>query len=195
MLFDSHSELQGKHAFLSASKYHWVNYDVEKLDAIYRSSQAAQRGTELHKLAHDLIRLGIRLPNEKKSLSQYVNDALLHNMVSEQILFYSDNCFGTADTIAFDKQMLKIHDLKNGLIPGSMHQLEIYAALFCHEYGVRPGDIDIVLRIYQNDEVLESSPTVDVIAHIMSQIVIFDKRIELLRSEVGDGWRLQLRRR
>jgi hypothetical protein len=187
MLFDSHSELTGKHAFLSASSYHWVNYDVEKLDAIYRNSQAAQRGTELHHLAHDLIRLGIRLPNEKKSLSQYVNDALLHNMVSEQILFYSDNCFGTADTIAFDNRMLKIHDLKTGLIPGSMHQLEVYAALFCLEYGVRPGDIDIVLRIYQNDEVLESSPTVDVIAHIMSKIVIFDKRIEMLKLEVGHG--------
>jgi hypothetical protein len=80
--------------------------------------------------------------------------------------------------------MLRIHDLKSGVISGSMHQVEIYAALFCLEYGFKPGEIEIELRIYQNDEILISDPeeTVDIVAHIMSKIVVFDRRIELLRE-------------
>ena len=31
MNFNKHYSLEGKHAFLDASKYHWVNYDNDKL--------------------------------------------------------------------------------------------------------------------------------------------------------------------
>ena len=31
MIWNDHSKLEGKHAFLSASKYSWVNYDENKL--------------------------------------------------------------------------------------------------------------------------------------------------------------------
>ena len=27
MIFNKHSALEGQHAFLGASKYHWINYD------------------------------------------------------------------------------------------------------------------------------------------------------------------------
>ena len=30
MNFNRHSNIEGKHAFLGASKYHWINYDEEK---------------------------------------------------------------------------------------------------------------------------------------------------------------------
>ena len=183
MLFKSHSDLIGKHAVLSASKYHWINYDPEKLDAYFKNSLAAKRGVELHEFAHHAIYLGIKLPRTRNSLNQYVNDALGYRMATEQVLWYSDNCFGTADAIAFRDAYLRIHDLKTGDNPGSFHQLEVYAALFCLEYGVKPGEIEIELRIYQKDEVAVCVPDVDTIAHIMSKIVAFDRRIDQLRAE------------
>jgi hypothetical protein len=98
-------------------------------------------------------------------------------MATEQVLYFSPYCFGTADTISFNRDTLRVHDLKTGVIAGSIHQLEVYAALFCLEYGFKPGLIEIILRIYQNDEVLEERPDVDVIAHIMSKIIVFDQKI------------------
>jgi hypothetical protein len=180
VLFNPHSSLQGSHAFLSASKYHWINYSDEKLVEVWNNSQAAKRGTELHALAHELIRLGVKLPRTTATLNMYVNDGIGFRMVTEQVLFYSSNIFGTADSIAFSKRVLRIHDLKTGLIAGSIHQLEIYAAIFCLEYDYKPGEITIVLRIYQNDEIIEVEADVDVIAHIMSKIINFDKLITTL---------------
>jgi uncharacterized protein DUF2800 len=182
VIFNTHSHLAGQHAFLGPSKYHWINYDPEKLDEVFLNSQAAARGVQLHAFAHEAIRLGIKLPRSDKTLNSYVNDAIGFRMVPEQILYYSENCFGTADTIMFRRNVLRIHDLKTGVVSGSMHQVEIYAALFCLEYGFKPGEIEIELRIYQDDEVLVSNPEVDIIAHIMSKIVVFDRRIELLRE-------------
>ena len=62
-----------------------------------------------------------------------------HN--GEQALYYSDNCFGTADAISFKKNFLRIHDLKTGVTPGSMKQLLIYASMFCLEYNFLPIQI------------------------------------------------------
>jgi hypothetical protein len=183
MIFNEHSHLQGQHAFLGPSKYHWINYNTEKLDEVFRNSQAAALGVRLHEFAHDAIRLGIKLPRNEKTLNMYVNDAIGYRMTTEQVLYYSENCFGTTDTISFKKDFLRIHDLKTGIIPGSIHQVEIYAALFCLEYGIKPGEIGIELRIYQDDEIRGWVPEVDAIAHVMSKIITFDRRIELLKAE------------
>ena len=183
MIFNEHSDLRGLHAFLGPSKYHWINYSLEKMEEVYYNTQASQRGVELHAFAHNAVNLGIRLPRTKTSLNMYVNDAIGFRMRTEQVLFYSENCFGTADTISFRKNLLRIHDLKTGAIPGSVHQLEIYAALFCLEYGFKPGAIEIELRIYQDDEIGVWVPEVDIIAHIMDKIITFDKKIEMLKSE------------
>lgn len=184
MNFTQRSHLVGRHAFLSASNYHWINYDEDKLDRVFFTNAAAQRGTELHALAHQLIRLGVKLPDVDKTLNQYVNDAIGYRMTSEQILYYSDNCYGTADTIAFRNNKLRIHDFKSGVTPASVHQLEVYAALFCLEYRFNPIEIDTELRIYQTDEVQIFVPDVDVIFHIMDKIKVFDKRIDYLKAEV-----------
>lgn len=184
MDFNTHSHLTGRHAFLSASKHHWIRYSEEKLAATFMNMKAQQHGSELHALAHDLIRLGIKLPANKKTLNAYVNDAIGYRMSSEQILYYSDNSFGTADSISFRKGRLRIHDLKTGVSPASVEQLEVYAALFCLEYGVKPFDLEIEMRIYQNDDkaIFEGDP--DVITHIMDRIVTFDRIIEKIKAEV-----------
>ena len=181
MHFNTHLGLGNSHAFLSASKYHWINYDQDKLTENWINAQNARRGIELHEFAHNAIRLGIKLPRSGKTLNTYVNDAIGFRMATEQVLLYSLNCYGTTDAIAYTRSMLRIHDLKTGVNPGSMHQLEIYAALFCLEYAVKPGEIQIELRIYQNDEVEVSEPSVDVIGHIMSKIIVFDNHIENLK--------------
>lgn len=184
MNFNSHSELEGRHAFLSASKYHWINYDEEKLARVYFTQLAAQKGTELHEFAFQAIRLGQKLQASKKTLNRYVNDAIGYRMIPEQVLFYSRNAFGTADAISFRKGQLRIHDLKTGVSPTSFHQLEVYTAFFCLEYRMKPAEIDIELRIYQNDDVQVFTPEVDQITHIMDRIITFDKRIEMIREEI-----------
>ena len=183
MLFNSHSDLEGKHAFLSPSKYHWINYSEEKLDETYKSFLAIQKGTELHDFAKRCIKLGIKLPKNSKTLNCYINDAIGFKMTPELVLKYSDNCFGTADSLCFRRNFLRIHDLKSGVTPASMNQLKVYFALFALEYGIDPKSIDNELRIYQNDDVIIEHADPDDILAIMDKIVLFDKRIEKLKSE------------
>ena len=185
MIFNDHSRLAGQHAFLGASKYHWINYDERKIADAYSKFQATQRGTILHDFAAQCIRLGQKLPKSSKTLNQYVNDAIGFKMSPEQILFYSENCFGTADTICFRNDILRIHDLKTGSIPAHMEQLEIYAALFCLEYKIKPGTIEIELRIYQNNEVLCHNPLADDITPIIDKIIVFDKIIKRMKEQEG----------
>jgi len=181
MIFNTHLRLEGQHAFLSASKYHWVNYDGDKLDYTYNKYLATQMGTRLHEYACESIRLGMKLPRTKKTINMYVNDAIGYKMTPEQPLYYSDNCFGTADAISFKNNLLRIHDLKTGETAASVRQLEIYAALFCLEYKYNPNDIEMELRIYQFDEVLIHIPDPTDILRIMDKIILFDKRIEKLK--------------
>jgi hypothetical protein len=182
MIFNNHSELSGKHAFLSPSNYHWLNYNDQKLEARFIAAMAARRGSDLHSLAHEAIRLGVKLSKVNKSLSTYVNDGIGYKMSCELTLYYSDNCFGTPDTISFRRGKLRIHDLKTGITATSEHQLEVYAALFCLEYGVSPFDIEIELRIYQRDEIRVFEPYAETIARIMETIVEFDQRIEDMKA-------------
>lgn len=182
MNFNEHFHLKDQHSFLSASKYHWVNYDEEKLISTYSKYMAAQKGTELHEFASKAIDLGVKLQRTNKTLNLYVNDAIGFKMNTEQILYYSDNCFGTADAISFRKNFLRIHDLKTGATPTYDKQLEVYAAIFCLEYKIKPNDINIELRRYQSDEVFIRSPEPEDIFYIMDKIIIFDKKIEQLKS-------------
>lgn len=177
MRFNRHSDLAGRHAYLSPSSPAWSNYDDDKLARSFVKHRAAIRGTQLHQLAHDLINLNQKLPANQKTLNRYVNDAIGFRMTPEVALFYSDNAFGHADCLAFRKNKLRIHDLKTGENPTSVRQLEIYAALFCLEYRFKPHDIEIDLRIYQNDEVHEYITDPHDIVRLMDTIVAHDKRI------------------
>lgn len=183
MIFNEHSNLVGQHAFLSASKYHWLRYDEDKLVDTYISYKAAQRGTRLHEFASECIKLGIKLPRTKSTLNMFVNDAIGYKMQTEQVLYFSENCFGTADAIGFKKDILRIHDYKSGIIPASMDQLKVYNALFCLEYRIHPTDIRTELRIYQNDDVVIFEPEPDEIVHVMDKIITFDKLINKIKAE------------
>ena len=183
MNFNQHSDLKGQHAFLGASKYHWLNYDDDKLIFTYQKAEALKRGIELHEFAATCIRLNQNLPRTRKTLNMYVNDCIGYKMTPEQVLYYSENCFGTTDAISFRKDVLRISDLKTGETPAKIEQLEIYAALFCLEYGIKPVDILIDLKIYQNNEVLVHQPEVDEIVPIMDTIIHFDKIINQIKGK------------
>ena len=183
MKFNRHSNLEGMHAFLGASKYHWINYSDEKVAEAYRNFLAAQRGTEIHEFAATCIRLKQKLPRIRKTLNMYVNDAIGFRMTPEQILYYSDNCFGTADTISFNDGILRIHDLKTGSIPAHIEQLMIYDALFCLEYDFKPTAIKHELRIYQNDDILIANPEPEAIIEIIKRIVLSDKIVDKVKKQ------------
>jgi hypothetical protein len=181
--FNSHSKLPVTHAFLSPSNNSWINYDDDKLARVFRQQTVAQRGTELHALGHDLIRLRVGLPDIPKTLNMYVNDAIGFRMTPEVLLYYSDNCYGHADAVGFRDNTLRIHDLKTGVTEAPFIQLLIYAALFCLEYKFDPRLISIELRIYQNDDVKVVTPDpLDIIA-LMEKIKYFSKLIDSLRLE------------
>lgn len=178
MNFAKHSNLEGLHAIFSASQSAWLRYDDQKIIDVFRNKQAALIGTRLHSWAKETIDLGIKQPKSKKTLYAYVNDAIGFKMSTEVVLYYSDRFFGTADSISFRDNFLRIHDLKTGISPVHMDQLKVYAALFCLEYKIKPGNIDIELRIYQNDEILFFNPTAEDIVPIMDRIVHLNKVLE-----------------
>ena len=187
MNFNKHFGIEGQHAFLGASKYHWINYSEDKVAESYLKYLATLRGTELHDFARRCIELKQKLPKSEKTLNMYVNDAIGFRMTPEQVLYYSENCFGTADAIAYNEKQkfLRIHDLKTGQTPTHMEQLQVYAALFCLEYKIKPSDIGMELRIYQNNEILMMEPTVEDIAPIIDKIITFDKVINRIKNEEG----------
>lgn len=200
MIFNRHSELEGRHAILSPSKHYWLNYDDEGIIKSYISSFATDIGTLVHEYACDRIqyRMPMDAENEEAknsllvfllkngipfraidldrifyNLVPYVNDAIGFKMDSEVLLRYSDYCFGTADAIGVRRNWLRIHDLKTGIAPASMDQLLCYAGLFFLEYkrDYRPATMKVELRIYQNQEVLISNPSPEEVKAVMDKIV------------------------
>ena len=182
---------EGAHAFFGASNYHWTNYDLEKMEQVYRNHLSTLEGTEKHEFAAYCISMRRKLEG-KDTLALYVNDAIGFKMDAEVPLYYSDNFFGTTDAISFrnhpDKEsgykyLLRIHDLKTGTTPAKLRQLEVYAAFFFLEYGIKPEDTEIELRIYQNDDIVIGRPTTKDIKPIMNKVKAFDKRIEKIKLE------------
>lgn len=206
MNLNRHSELKdGEHAFIGASKWQWINWDDDKLYQRYLASFKTQIGTLLHSYACDHIRYGVKIQRGDKhevilhllknkipreaidinvyfaNLMAYVNDAIGFSMEPEVKLKYSDTAFGTADAIFTDDHHteLRIHDYKSGETPAHMEQLLIYAALFCLDNHVKPGDLKSTeLRIYQSDDILVMNPTAEDILPYMDKIVRFDKIIK-----------------
>lgn len=198
MKFKRHKELEGKHALLAASRYHWINYTDERLFEYVDDVHAAVRGTKYHELAKRCVELGQKLPNTSQTVNLYVNDVIGYRMEPEVSLFYSEYAFGTADAISFRKeevqyegdlephfeQILRIFDLKTGKNEASAVQLVVYAALFCLEYNIRPFDIVLDLRIYQNDAVVPIEVDAEEVLHVMGRIKELSKLLAERLEEV-----------
>lgn len=177
MRFKKHSHLEGNHAFLSPSYYHWLNYDLEKLSGRWKSIRASIEGVKDHMYAAEAIALGEFQIDESTTMGAFINDSIRFGMTPELILYYSDNCYGTADALSFNGALLRISDLKTGTSRTSEKQLEIYAALFCLEYEIDPYDILIELRIYQDQECRLYDADAPTIRSIMDKIILFDQKV------------------
>ena len=168
---------RGDHAFMGGSNSSWLRYDREKLVTSYFNAQAKIEGTEKHDFAAKDIefgkKYGFKRPRTKNTYYMYVNDAIGFRMETEKLLYYSEYAYGWADTIVAEdeKHILRIHDLKTGITQAHMEQLLIYAALWCLDYQQKPGDWDIKLRIYQNNEINGYDPPATDILPIMDQII------------------------
>ena len=77
MIFNKHSELEGRHAILSPSKHYWMNYDDEGLMRSYISSFATDVGTLVHEYACDRIKYRMPLDPENEEAK---NGLLIHLM-------------------------------------------------------------------------------------------------------------------
>ena len=177
MIWHDHSKTKfpDEHAFLSPSSYHWINYTDEKLIAVYKAKLAAKKGSETHDFAKLCIERKQNLPDERKTLNMYVNDAIGFRLRPEQRLVYSMYSYGKADAIGYRNNTLRVHDLKTGVTKASFHQLDCYVALFCLEYGKDPSTIDLIEeRIYQNNDIFINVPETKEINKLMSLIKHFD---------------------
>ena len=137
-----------------------------------------------HLLSDDIPKEVIDIERIYSNFMTYVNDAIGFKLTPEQVLYYSDYCFGTADAISFRNNFLRIHDYKSGTTPAKMEQLLVYAALFCLEYKIKPGEIETELRIYQNDEIVFHNPTADEILPVMDAIIHHSKTLERINEGV-----------
>jgi hypothetical protein len=205
MILNEHSELRGKHAFLSPSRSGWERYDPDKLIQSYIASFATEMGTAVHEFAANCISERIKLKKNDKTALQYhlsvykklprysydldfiyptvmayVNDGIGFRMQPEVIFQYSEYSFGTADTFSFNEKnkFLRIHDLKTGRTPAKMEQLIKYAALFALEYNINPIDIQTELRIYQANEAVIYIPQPEEVRDMMTVIVDNDAILE-----------------
>lgn len=213
MNFRRHSELEGKHAILSASSWRWVNDDIESLTKRICSQYLPTIGTILHDIARKHIKHRIKLNKYDKknvmlelveqgvpamvidtinfdsmyeNLMQYVNDAVAFKMTPEVVLRFSNNFFGTADAIKYDEEtkFLRIHDYKSGTTPAHMEQLIIYVALFCLEYAIKPTSLSgCELRIYQAPEPVVYEPAPEEISQVIDRIITFDNFMNKLWEE------------
>lgn len=178
---------------LSASKGHWIDYDDAKMRQTFDSAMQAARGTDLHNLAAEHIRLGVKMPGNRQTINAYVNDAIGFRMSPEVVLRASDIAFGTADAIGFrneynpntneEEPVLRVFDLKTGTTRTTFRQLLIYAAYFCIEYRVDPYRINVVLRIYQNDEYKEEIPEASRIFDVMKKTLHNTELVEKMQEE------------
>jgi len=204
MQWNDHHELEGKHAFLGASNFRWMNQNDVDFEKRYYAQFATSIGTAIHELAKDCIDSRMKLTKHDKRLVEYsmykngipkraydpdtiltnllpfVNDAIGYRMSSEIILFYSYNSFGTTDAIVFNEKekTLRIHDLKTGTTPSHIEQLIVYAALFCLEYKKKPKDFTTELRIYQSSEILNYTAEPMEIEKTMELIKLRDSDIK-----------------
>ena len=188
MEWNDHWRLEGRHATLSPSGYHWLNYDADKMRRVTWNNYSKEDGTKMHELASNMILYNIMPEDNENALNQFVIDALTmfkEPMSSEILLYYSDECFGTADAIYYneDKQHLQVHDLKTGVSKPSFKQLWIYCALFCLEYGYKPEKMTFECRLYQLGAMDIDNPQPKQIRSIMKQIVEMSNVIEGVRVE------------
>ena len=72
MRFNKHLNLQGEHAFLSPSQYHWIHYTPDRLIERWTAAQASSYGIAQHGRAEasELDRLKKEFENKLNEIKE-----------------------------------------------------------------------------------------------------------------------------
>lgn len=181
--FEPRPDLEGRHALLSPSQYHWIRYDEDKFDRIYHTRLAAARGTAEHEFAAMAIKLGRRQPANKDSLNMFINDSIRWRLEPEVALYADEMFFGHADAAGYKKGVFRVSDYKSGETKTSMDQLKCYVALFCIQFDMSPFEFNAEMRIYQFNEIREELAEPHDIMIIIDRWKTFSKRAADIRRE------------
>ena len=189
----SPDSVSGQHAFLSPSSYHWFKDTEDELRSRYFSKQQTVRGVREHAFAAEAIELKLPQLDNGSTLNLYINDAIGFRMEAEVPLFYTEDCFGTADALSCREEhwpdgifmTLRVSDLKTGITPADMLQIDIYVAIFFLAYGkmFRPDQTRVVQRIYQNNQIFEHIPHHTEILTNMSRVRDAARQVAYFREE------------
>ena len=115
MNFNKHQEYEGKHAFMGASQFRWIEWDSTTLMERYYSRYAQEIGTVLHSLAQNCIKARIRLSKADLHLVDLFDIGMPLQFVVHSTLcvvvcsFWPDGCFchhQTFDFIGIHQQYL-----------------------------------------------------------------------------------------
>lgn len=155
---------------------------------IFQKYQLINPDNKSYAYGMNILKQVSTIPREAfETAKNYINDGIGFRMEVEQPLVYSEFFFGTADTISFRDNELRIHDYKSGDHPAAMDQLMVYASLFCLEYEFKPKDIRTELRIYQFGEYIVCNPVVDDLEDIMGKIIYANKLAEKIKAK--EDWK------
>lgn len=90
MQWNKHSDLEGKHAFLSASKHYWLGYSEERLIRAYQNENRKELGTVLHAFAAANIDNCITMPKSNREMMKMIKNYMLGQKLSKDFIAMLD---------------------------------------------------------------------------------------------------------
>lgn len=86
MQWNKHSDLEGKHAFLSASKHYWLGYSEERLITSFQNENRKELGTVLHAFAAANIENCITMPKSNRDMIKMIKIFMLGQKSSRDLI-------------------------------------------------------------------------------------------------------------
>lgn len=86
MQWNKHSDLEGKHAFLSASKHYWLGYSEERLITSYQNESRKELGTVLHAFAAANIEYCVTMPKSNREMIKLIKNFMFGQKLSRDFI-------------------------------------------------------------------------------------------------------------
>lgn len=86
MQWNKHSDLEGKHAFLSASKHYWLGYSEDRLITSYQNENRKELGTILHAFAAANVENCITMPKSNRDMIKMIKIFMLGQKTSRDLI-------------------------------------------------------------------------------------------------------------
>lgn len=86
MQWNKHSDLEGKHAFLSASKHYWLGYSEDRLITSYQNENRKELGTVLHAFAAASVENCITMPKSNRDMIKMIKIYMIGQKISRDLI-------------------------------------------------------------------------------------------------------------